>query len=143
MLTTRARGLGNLHAGATTLAVGVFFWLYAEFIMRFVPVVKLSREVNLLPYFLCVVGGMLLSTRDLSRFVTRFHVLELGEAARLAGRQVGLTAVLTFTMMGATVDPYMSRLFVGTFLVWSWLALAMLNARLPRILARLVFQRGH
>ncbi len=143
MITTRARGLANLHAGATTLAVGVFFWVYAAFIMRFVPVVKLSREVNLIPYFLCAVGGMLLSTRDLSRFVTRFHLLELGDAARLAARQVGLIAVLTFTMMWATVDHYMSRLFLGTFLVWCWLGLAFLNARLPRFLARLVFQRGH
>lgn len=42
MITTRARGLANLHAGATTLFVGIFFWVYAEFIMAFVPFVRLS-----------------------------------------------------------------------------------------------------
>jgi exopolysaccharide biosynthesis polyprenyl glycosylphosphotransferase len=143
MISTRARGLANLHAGATTLAVGVFFWVYAEFIMRFVPVVRLSRDVNLIPYFLCAIAGMLLSTRDLSRFVTRFHLMELGEAARVASRQVGLMAILTFTMMWATNDRWMSRLFLGSFLLWCWIGLVVLNARLPRFLARLVFRRGH
>ena len=52
-------------------------------------------------------------------------------------------ALLTFTMMFATQDRSISRLFLGTFLVWSWLGLAVLNAWLPRQLARLVFQRGH
>ena len=36
MITTRARGLANLHVGATTLIIGVFFWLYAAFIMAWV-----------------------------------------------------------------------------------------------------------
>lgn len=142
MITTRARGLANLHLGATTLFIGVFFWVYANIIYH-VPYVKLMRSVNLLPYFLCMVGGMLVSGRELSRVVARFHVLDLGDAGRLAARQVGMMALLTFTMMFATVDRSISRLFLGTFLVWSWLGLAILNARLPRTLARLVFQRGH
>lgn len=143
MITTRARGLANLHAGATTLFVGIFFWVYAEFIMGFVPFVRLSREVNLLPYFLCMVGGMVLSARDLSQLATRFHLLDLGHAARVAARQVALMALLTFAMMFATQDRSISRLFLGTFLTWSWLGLAILNAWLPGVLARLVFQRGH
>ncbi len=143
MITTRARGLANLHLAVSTLLVGVFFWVYAEFIMAYVPVVKLSPTVNLLPYFLCVVAGMVLSARDLSRLATRFHVLDFGGATQLAARQVGLIAVLTFTMMWATVDHYMSRLFLGSFLLWAWMGLALLNAKLPRALARIVFQRGH
>lgn len=143
MITTRARGLANLHAAATTLAVGIFFWVYAEFIMRYVPLVRLSPEVNLIPYFLCMVGGMVLSTRDLARYAARFHVLDLDDAARLAVRQVGLMALLTFTMMFATLDRSISRLFLGSFLLWCWLGLTLLNARLPRVLARIVFQRGH
>ena len=142
MITTRARGLANLHAGVTTLCVGVFFWLYAELILRYVPVVRLTRQVNLLPYFLCVIGAMVLSTRDLSRLAARFHRLEFSDAARLAGKQVGLMAVLIFTMMFATQDRSISRLFLGTLLVWCWIGLAILNARLPRVLARIVFPRG-
>jgi exopolysaccharide biosynthesis polyprenyl glycosylphosphotransferase len=143
MITTRARGLANLHAGATTLGVGIFFWVYAELILRYVPVVRLTREVNLFPYFLCVVGGMALARRELSALATRFHVLEPADAARLAARQVGLMAALIFTMMFATQDRSISRLFLGTFLVWSGLGLAGLNAWLPRVLARMLFQRGH
>jgi exopolysaccharide biosynthesis polyprenyl glycosylphosphotransferase len=143
MINTRARGLANLHAGATTLCVGIFFWVYAEFIMRYVPIVRLSREVNLLPYFLCVIGGMVLAARELSRATQRSHLLQVGDAARLAAREVGFMAALTFTMMFATQDRSISRLFLGTFLVWSWLLLTSLNAWLPGRLARLVFQRGH
>lgn len=143
MITTRARGLANLHAGASTLIIGTFFWTYAAFIMAYVPIVRLSPEVNLWPYFLCVIGGMIVSARDLSLLATRFHLLDLGDAARVAARQVALMALLTFSMMFATQDRSISRLFLGTFLVWSWLGLAVLNAWLPRFLARLVFQRGH
>ena len=142
MITTRARGLANLHAGATTLFVGIFFWVYANLIYH-VPFVHLNREVNLLPYFLCMVGGMVLSARDRSRLAARFHLLDLGDAAQFAARQVGLMALLTLTMMFATQDRSISRLFLGSFLGWCWLGLAVLNAHLPRALARLVFQRGH
>lgn len=143
MITTRARGLANLHAAATTLCIGLFFAVYAELIMRYVPVVRLSREVNLLPYFLCVIGGMALSTREVARLVGRRHLLEFGDAARAAAREVGLMAALTFTMMFATQDRSISRLFLGTFLVWSWLILVALNAWLPGALARLAFRRGY
>jgi putative colanic acid biosynthesis UDP-glucose lipid carrier transferase len=102
MITTRARGLANLHVGVTTLCVGAFFWFYAEFILRYVPVVRLTRQVNLLPYFLCVVGAMALSMRDLSKLAARFHRLDWVDAARLAARQVGLMALLIFSMMFAT-----------------------------------------
>ncbi|WP_414663013.1 exopolysaccharide biosynthesis polyprenyl glycosylphosphotransferase [Horticoccus sp. 23ND18S-11] len=142
MITTRARGLANLHAGVTTLCVGIFFWVYAEFILRYVPIVRLTRQVNLLPYFFCVVSGMIVSTRDLSQLVARFHRLDLGDAARLSARQVGLMAALIFTMMFATQDRSISRLFLGTLLVWSGLGLLVLNAWLPRLLARIAFPRG-
>lgn len=141
MITTRARGLANLHVVATTLCVGVFFWVYANLIYH-VPFVRLSRSVNLLPYFLCMVGGMVLSARDLARLAAHFHLLNFIDAARLAARQTMLMALLTFTMMFATQDHSISRLFLGTFLVWSWLGLTLLNLRLPRVLARMVFQKG-
>ncbi|MBS0630839.1 MAG: exopolysaccharide biosynthesis polyprenyl glycosylphosphotransferase [Verrucomicrobia bacterium] len=142
MITTRARGLANLHAGALTLFTGVFFWVYANVIYH-VPFVHLNRSVNLLPYFLCMIGGVALSSRDLSKLAARFHLLNWTDAARLAGRQTALMALLTFTMMFATQDTSISRLFLGTFLVWSWLGLTLLNLRLPALLARMVFQRGN
>jgi exopolysaccharide biosynthesis polyprenyl glycosylphosphotransferase len=142
MITSRARGLANLHAGATTLIIGVFFWVYANVIYH-VPFVRLSRTVNLLPYFLCMVGGVLIASRDFTRLAARFHLLNWLDAARVAGRQTALMALLTFTMMFATQDRSISRLFLGSFLLWSWVGLTALNAQLPQVLARLVFQKGH
>lgn len=142
MVNNRARGLVNLHAALTTAAVGIFFWVYAAVIYH-VPQVRLSREVNLTPYFLCVVAGMAFSTGALTRQAARFHLLEIGGAAELATRQVGLITLLLFAMMFATVDRSISRLFLGSFLVWSWLGLVMLHSVGPRWLARTVFRRGH
>ncbi len=143
MLDVRARGLANIHAAMMTAFVGVFFWAYANVIYH-VPFVRLSREVNLLPYFLCVIAGMLLSAREVSRrLAARFHLPDLGGSARMAFRQVALRALLGFTMMFATQDHRISRLFLGTFLVWSWAGLAFLNAWVPGRLARFVFRKGH
>jgi lipopolysaccharide/colanic/teichoic acid biosynthesis glycosyltransferase len=143
MMTTRARGLASLHAAAAAVLVGGFFWGYAEFILRCVPLVRLTREVNLLPYLLCVLGGMALARREVKGGSSRFDVLRAANAARLAARQVALMALLVFTMMFATQDRSISRLFLGTFLVWAGLLLWWLNAWLPGFLARRLFQRGH
>ena len=143
MMTTRARGLASLHAAAAAACVGVFFWAYAEFILRHVPFVRLTREVNLLPYLLCVLGGMALARREVKGWSSRFDVLRAANAARLAARQVALMALLIFTMMFATQDRSISRLFLGSFLVWAGLLLWWLNSWLPRFLAHRLFQRGH
>ena len=52
-------------------------------------------------------------------------------------------AMLIFAMMFATQDHSISRLFLGTFLVWCWLGLTFLNAWLPGRVARSIFQKGH
>ena len=145
MIDTRARGLANLHAALVTLFVGALFWAWALVNLSYqVPFIHMNRFQNLLPYFLCVVGGMLISARDASRnLAARYHLPDLGGSARLATRQVGLVAVLLFAMMFATQDHGMSRLFLGSFLVWCWLGLAVLNAWAPARIARIVFQKGH
>jgi exopolysaccharide biosynthesis polyprenyl glycosylphosphotransferase len=143
VIDARARGLADIYAAMMTAFIGVFFWAYASLIYR-VPFVHLSREVNLVPYFLCVTGGMLLSARDVSRrLAARFHLPDLGGSARLAARQVAIMALLIFAMMFATQDHRISRLFLGTFLVWCWVGLVFLNAWVPGRLARFIFRKGH
>lgn len=142
MLANRHRGLVRIHGAALLLGVGVFFWLYAEFIMRYVPVVKLSREVNLLQYFLCVVIGLLVGGSRLRAVESRLTRLSVTEAAGLAMQQVGLMALAVFTMMFATQDRSISRLFLGSFLVWSWLGLFWLHRRLPQRLAGFLYGLG-
>jgi lipopolysaccharide/colanic/teichoic acid biosynthesis glycosyltransferase len=145
MIDTRARGLANLHAALTTLFVGILFWAWSYVNLRYqVPFIHMNRFQNLVPYFLCVVGGMALTARDASRrLAARFHLPDLGGSARLATRQVGVMAMLLFALMFATQDHGISRLFLGTFLVWCWLGLATLNALAPARIARFVFQKGH
>ncbi len=145
MIDARARGLANLHAAAMTLFVAAVFWTWATLNRNVaLPFIHMNVYENLLPYFLCVVGGMLLSARDVARHLAaRFHLPDLGASARLASRQVAFMAMLLFTMMFATQDHSISRLFLGTFLVWCWIGLALLNAWVPGRLARLIFQKGH
>ena len=135
MLTNRYRGLVRIHGVAIILAVAVFFWVYAGFIMAYVPVVRLSREVNLLPYFLCVVIGLLVGGSRIRASEARLTRLGGVEAAGLATTQVALMALAVFTMMFATQDHSISRLFLGTFLVFSWAGLFWLHRALPRLLA--------
>ena len=142
MLANRHRGLVRIHGAALLLGVGVFFWLYAELIMRYVPVVKLSREVNLLQYFLCVVIGLLVGGSRLRAVESRLTRLTITEAAGLAMQQVGLMALAVFTMMFATQDRSISRLFLGSFLLWSWLGLFWLHRRLPQRLAGYLYGIG-
>jgi exopolysaccharide biosynthesis polyprenyl glycosylphosphotransferase len=142
MLTNRHLGLVRIHGAALLLGIAVFFWVYAEFIMRYVPVIKLSREVNLLPYFLCVVIGLLAGAGRIRRVESRLTRLSVVEAAGLATLQVGLVALAVFTMMFATQDRSISRLFLGTFLVGSWLLLFWLHGRLPRWLAGALYGAG-
>jgi exopolysaccharide biosynthesis polyprenyl glycosylphosphotransferase len=145
MIDARARGLANLHAAVMTLFVGAVFWAWAFVNFKVhVPYVHMNPHENLFPYFLCAIGGMILSARDVSRrLAARFHLPDLGRSARLAFRQVALMAMLLFAMMFATQDHGISRLFLGTFLVWCWFGLAFLNAWVPGRLARFVFQKGH
>ncbi len=145
MIDARARGLASIHAVIETCAVGAAFWAWAFINWNFhVPFVHMNPYQNLVPYFLCVVGGMALSAREVSRrLAARFHLPDLGGSARLASRQVTLMAALVFTLMFATQDHGMSRLFLGSFLVFCWLGLVFMNAWLPGGLARFVFQKGH
>ena len=145
MIDARARGLANIHAALMTLVVSVEFWAWAFVNLNYhVPYVHMSPYGNIVPYFLCAILGMVLTARDVSRrLAARFHLPDLGRAARLAFRQVALMALLIFAMMFATQDHSVSRLFLGTFLVWCWLTLAILNASVPGRLARIIFQKGH
>lgn len=142
MLANRHRGLVRIHGAALLLGVAVFFWLYAEFIMTYVPVVRLSREVNLLQYFLCVVIGLLAGSGQIRAVESRLTRLTVAEAAGLAGTQVGLMALVVFAMMFATQDRSISRLFLGTFLVFSWLGLFWAHRSLPRRLAAWLYGAG-
>ena len=143
MITNRHRGLVRIHGAALLLGVAVFFWVYAEITIRYLSGwMKLSREVNLRLYFLCVVIGMLAASGRIRAAQARLTRLSGVEAAGLATAQVTLMALAVFSMMFATQDRSISRLFLGTFLLWSWLGLFWLHRVLPRKLAGFLYGQG-
>ena len=140
MLLNRHRGLADLHHAVASLLVALLFWLYAELtILALSDYMRLTREVALLPYFLSLVIGLLFAWKPLSRRSGRLTALRPAEALALATRQVGLVALVVFAMMFATQDRSISRLFLGSFLGWAWLLLALLHRSLPRRLAGLAY----
>jgi exopolysaccharide biosynthesis polyprenyl glycosylphosphotransferase len=136
MLLNRHRGLANLHALFTLLGVMALFWLYGEIIIRwFSDTIRLTREANLSPYFLSIAVGMVLGSRYVFGLGDRLLRMPGAEAAALAAQQVVLVALVVFSMMFATQDRSISRLFLGTYLVLSWVMLIFLHRTLPRRLA--------
>lgn len=143
MLLNRHRGLAELHHAVALLLVGLFFWVYAEFTIEFLSeVVRLTRETVLMPYFLSVVLGMLLAGRSLGGRGWKLAEFTASDALALATQQVGIVALVVFAMMFATQDRSISRLFLGSFLVFTWGGLGFLHATLPRRLANLVYGGG-
>jgi exopolysaccharide biosynthesis polyprenyl glycosylphosphotransferase len=136
MLLNRHRGLANLHNMVTLLLICVFFWVYGEFVITFVPdVIRLTRETILLPYFLSLILGLILGWSLVSATGSGLPRLSGAEAAGLAARQVAIVALVMF----ATQDRSISRLFLGTFLVFTWMILVLAHLWLPRRLAQLAF----
>lgn len=144
MIANRHRGLVHLHNIAALALVTVLFWVYAEVTMTYLyEWMKLSPTVNLVPYFLSIVIGMLAGGASVSRVGSRLSRIDGVVAAGLATQQVALVALVVFSMMFATQDRSISRLFLGSFLLWSWLLLLWLHLRLPRWLAQFAFGGGN
>lgn len=144
MIAFRLRGLVNLHVASTTALAGAVFLVMAE-AARHSPLTwfQLSPSLNLVPYVLCIVLGMLLSVRFLSMLSTRIHALGWPEAAWLTTRQTSMVALILFTLIVATKDHTISRLFLGYYLGVTWIFLLVTDRLLPRCLAGMVFSRQH
>lgn len=141
MFVQRLRGLINLHVVATTLLVLMFMAGYAA-LARLLPYIDLSQTINLMPYYLCVGLGMLISGQFVQQLASRFHRLTWADAAWLATRQIGVVVLMVFAFMFAFKDRGLSRLFMGTYLVLAWLFLIYVNHALPRMFSWLFFEQA-
>lgn len=140
MLLNRHRGLAELHHAVALLLVGLFFWIYAELTIEFLSeFMRLTPETVLMPYFFSVVLGLIVAGRGSDARGWKLTEFTASDALALATRQVSVVALVVFAMMFATQDRSISRLFLGTFLVFTWMGLAMLHVTLPRRLAQLVY----
>ena len=101
--------------------------------------VQLSENVSLTPYCMAVVVGMAASSGHLRRNHGRLHSLTKWAALGIALRQALYVAACVFTLVFATKDQQVSRLFLGSYLVLLTGMLTVMHARVPRDLASLLF----
>jgi exopolysaccharide biosynthesis polyprenyl glycosylphosphotransferase len=142
MFVQRLRGLVNLHVAATTAVALLLFLVYATFVPYLQFMKQLSEDLNVAPYLLCIMVGMVLSARHVQQLASSFHRLSWPTAAWLATRQITTVALLVFAFMFAFKDRGMSRLFMGSYFVLLWFTLILVNQGLPRMLSRLFFQQA-
>lgn len=141
MITYRLRGLVSLYVVTSTLFVAFFFLLCAAAYDAVFN--NLIVGFGLRIYFLGVVAGMVASARSIASVGPSFHRLTKHAAAWLAFRQVSMVALVTFTIIVASKELTISRVFMASFLPLLWVVLIFVNMALPRALARLAFNKTH
>lgn len=142
MFFERLRGLINAHAGITAGMLLMLLPCYANLVPH-LPLASLSDNLNLAPYMLCIIAGMIFNMRYLQRFMGIFYKLNLVKAAILTSHELLAIAFAIFAFMFAFKDAVMSRLFLGSYLAFSWIFLFLLNWGLPRLLSHFFFKQGH
>lgn len=138
MFAYRQRGLVTLHSVFVSAIVTALLPVYA-LLLPYLPRIRLSEDVELLPYCLAVFLAMAASTGAVRRVSGTLHVLESAGALALAAQQIAYVAAAVFTVVFALKDQGISRLFLGTYLAIAFVLLAYLHAHLPAGLARLLF----
>lgn len=140
MLPDRSRGLLQVHGLFLCVALPCMFvfygQIYALLVNNFNP-----QSVN---FFLYTFGTFLSGVLTL---VYTPKVMPSGvnlpwyNAFCLANRQTLVLVILFFTLIFATKDKAISRLFVASFIGFSWGGLLLLNHALPPFLSRLFFEK--
>jgi exopolysaccharide biosynthesis polyprenyl glycosylphosphotransferase len=142
MITYRLRGLVNLHIAATTV-IGTAYFSFLALGVDYVPFLDLSPDLNLALYAVVIFIGLLISGRFWNHIGNRFHVLNWVDAANITTRQIIVVALLIFTLIVATKDATISRLFLAFYLTSCAALLLVLNRVLPAVLARAAFHATH
>lgn len=141
MISYRLRGLITLHV-ITSASLMTTYFLALALSVPYLRFLSLSPDVNLLVYAIPTALGMALSGRFLAPFGPRFHVIGWLDALDVSTRQIIVITLLVFALIVGTKDQAISRLFIASYLVSGWALLVVLNRKLPRFLAQLVFQRS-
>lgn len=139
MINIRSRGLYQLHGLITLFLLPFFFVLWAyigsEIFNKFH-----YDMVNFPLYWIgtLISGIIALPFYDKLEVDTpRFRWYRL---VNLTNQQTLVLLVVMFTLIFVTKDKGMSRMFMGSFIVGSWVFFLCLNNFLPSLLSRMVFQ---
>jgi putative colanic acid biosynthesis UDP-glucose lipid carrier transferase len=101
-----------------------------------------SEQVNLPLYFLTVFLAGLLSYRYKEDQIedNALNSFQWVAAIRKANYQTIVLALMLFALVFTTKDKAISRVFIGSFLLFFWFAAVPLNRYIPQWIARLVFR---
>ena len=143
MFAYRQRGLVTLHSAVACGVVTATLPIFA-LLLPYLPRVSLEDEVDLLPYCVAVFLAMTVSTGAIRKRAGELHTLGSADALGLAGQQMAYVAGAVFAVVFSIKDASISRLFLGFYLLVSFVLLAYVHATLPAWLARLLFpERNH
>lgn len=140
MLPDRSRGLLQIHGLCVCLALPCMFYLYAQGHALAVPHFHL-HSINFPLYTFATFLGGVLALVYYPKFASSVVNLPWYNAFRLANRQTLMVLTLFFTLIFATKDKAISRIFVVSFIGFSWGGLLLLNYALPSFLSRLFFEK--
>ena len=142
MISYRLKGLVNLHIIATAFIATAYF-LGMALAVPYLPFLELNPYVNLLLYSLPILLGILFGSRLWRELGARFHLMTWADATVISSRQILVVALFIFTLMVATKDQHVSRLFLASYLVSCSFVLLVTNRFLPGYLAGLAFPEAH
>lgn len=138
MLHFRQRGLANVYTVTTTVGAVLVLLLIGE-LDAFVPLIDLAATVNLVPYCLAVVVGMVASAGYLRENAQSLSHMRTGVALAIAFRQTAFVAACIFAFMFAAKDRSVSRVFLAIYLIGLFGGLTVALMYLPNYLAGLFF----
>jgi exopolysaccharide biosynthesis polyprenyl glycosylphosphotransferase len=143
MFAYRQRGLVTLHAAIITGIITTALPVYS-IILPFMPRIRLYEGVELLPYCLAVFLAMTASTGIIRKQGGSLHILGISGSMALAAQQVLYISAALFSIVFSLKDQSISRLFLGSYLVITFIILSILHAKLPSTLAKMLFpERNH
>lgn len=138
MIAYRQRGLSNLHSLFCMVSATSAFFIWAQ-IVRETQIFSLLESVNVLPYGLAVLVGMVLTNRHGQSAATAGNQLKVGMLMQIVFRQVSIVAAVIFTFMFVVKDREISRLFLASYLMLLIVLLHFLHAKAPSFLATTLF----
>ena len=141
MLRNRQEGLVTLHGIWVTIIVSSFFLFYV-WILKTTEWIPLLPDIDFQLYFICVFGGMLLTFRVYHNWGQKLGALNWIESFQISLQQILRLTLVLLAAAFATKDSYISRLFLGSFIMMSAVLIYFCNYHLPGLICRIVFKEG-
>jgi exopolysaccharide biosynthesis polyprenyl glycosylphosphotransferase len=140
MLKDRQEGLRCLHGCALVLtAVGLYLAWTA--VLDATGWVRFAETMRTSTYLLGVLASMFWVAHGLKSYRGRLGRLRWIDSIRLARRQLLRIGVVLFTIVFATKDVGVSRIFLGGYVLQMAAVLVLANRYYPRLLIRWFFHR--